>query len=201
MAENKKSFILYTDLLEMISELDDKTAGELFKHILKYVNDLDPITKNPLVKLAFIPVKQSLKRDLKKYDNKKDVLSKSGIIGNLKRWNRDLYDKYKAGKITLEKAQIIAHLSHTDRKTSPGDNLVSPPIASIAVTVNDTVTVSDNVSVNDTVTVKKKKESILLCSISDENELSQNGFIAFSFWKLFKENFKTIRNQENRNAR
>jgi len=36
----------------------------------------------------------------------------------------------------------------------------------------------------------KKKESILLCSLSDENELSQNGFIAFSFWKLFKENLK-----------
>jgi hypothetical protein len=46
----------------------------------------------------------------------------SGIIGNLKRWHREIYDQYKAKKISLEQAQEmikqprtpIAHLSHPD---------------------------------------------------------------------------------------
>ena len=69
MAENKKSFLLYCDLLEVAKELDDKSRGELFLYILKYVNDLNPEPPNELIKMLFIPIKQQLKRDLKKYEN------------------------------------------------------------------------------------------------------------------------------------
>jgi len=43
MAEEKKSFILYADLINTVDELSDQEAGILFKHILQYVNDRDPI--------------------------------------------------------------------------------------------------------------------------------------------------------------
>ena len=67
MANGKKSFVLYTDLIEITEELTDKEAGLLFKTILRYVNDRNPeIPKE--IKLAFIPIKQDLKRDLKKYE-------------------------------------------------------------------------------------------------------------------------------------
>ena len=69
MAENKKSFLLYCDLLEVAKELDDKSRGELFLYILEYVNDLNPEPPNELIKMLFIPIKQQLKRDLKKYEN------------------------------------------------------------------------------------------------------------------------------------
>ena len=39
MAENKKSFVLYTDLIHTVSKMPNDKAGELFKHILMYVND------------------------------------------------------------------------------------------------------------------------------------------------------------------
>lgn len=40
----------------------------------------------------------------------------SGFIGNLKRWNTDIYNKYKSNEITISEAKtIIAHRSHTDR--------------------------------------------------------------------------------------
>ena len=67
MAEGKKSFVLYTDLIEITEELTNEEAGLLFKTILRYVNDLNPeIPKE--IKLAFIPIRQDLKRDLKKYE-------------------------------------------------------------------------------------------------------------------------------------
>jgi len=78
MAQGKKSFILYADLLEVVKEMPKEDAGELFEHILKYVNDQNPETINPLVKLAFIPIKQQLKRDLRKYE---DYIEKQKVNG------------------------------------------------------------------------------------------------------------------------
>lgn len=69
MAENKKSFVLYADYIEIFEELSDVDAGQLIKHILKYVNDESPVTENAMVKVSFIPIKQQLKRDLKKWED------------------------------------------------------------------------------------------------------------------------------------
>ena len=44
-------------------------AGELFKHILQYVNDQNPKTDDLIVQLVFEPIKQQLKRDLRKYED------------------------------------------------------------------------------------------------------------------------------------
>ena len=68
MAENKKSFLLYRDILPMVSKMPDDAAGKLFKHILEYVNDCNPDEPTDiLVSIAFEPIKQQLKRDLEKY--------------------------------------------------------------------------------------------------------------------------------------
>jgi len=69
MAENKKSFLLYCDLIHTIEKMPKSDAGELFLHMLKYVNDLNPSTENLIVNLTFEPIKQQLKRDLKVYEN------------------------------------------------------------------------------------------------------------------------------------
>jgi hypothetical protein len=67
MAENKKSFVAYCDWQETFEELSDEEAGKLVKHLFNYVNDKNPETSDKLTKMCFIPIKQSLKRDLKKY--------------------------------------------------------------------------------------------------------------------------------------
>jgi hypothetical protein len=69
MAENKKSFLLYCDLIHTIEKMPKEKAGELFLHILKYVNDENPITEDLIISLTFEPIKQQLKRDLKVYEN------------------------------------------------------------------------------------------------------------------------------------
>lgn len=139
MAEDKKSFLLYTDLIHTVNKMPNDKAGELFKHILSYVNDLNPETEDLIIQLTFEPIKQQLKRDLLKY--KESIIDKSnaGKLGNLKRWHKDLYDKVIDNQLELDNALNIAE----SRKVSHTDNVRSQPIAKIAV--NDNVNVNDKV--------------------------------------------------------
>ncbi|WP_288373989.1 DUF6291 domain-containing protein [uncultured Chryseobacterium sp.] len=152
MAEDKNGFLLYKDLIHSVRKLPKEKAGELFMHILSYVNDENPETEDFIIELAFEPVKQHLKRDLKKYKTKLDKKSESGRIGNLKKWHPEIYEKYESGLLSLEEAEKIAK----DRKVSQCDNF----IANVADNDNDTV--NDNVSVtvidNDILLGKETKE-------------------------------------------
>lgn len=78
MAENKKGFLLYADYEELFEELSDANAGQLIKHILRYVNDKNPTTENDIVKISFIPIKRQLKRDLESYKSKQEQWSEAG---------------------------------------------------------------------------------------------------------------------------
>lgn len=69
MAKDKKGFILYADQKELFDQLPNDKAGELIKHIFSYVNDEDPVNEDLLINLAFTPIKQQLKRDLKKWES------------------------------------------------------------------------------------------------------------------------------------
>ena len=114
MAENKKSFLLYCDLLHTVQKLNDEQAGKLFKHVLEYVNDLNPETEDILMQVCFEPIRQSLKRDLQKYEKIREKKREAGKIGANKRWQ-----------------------NMADAKSVKSD------IAKIAVSVNDSVSVND----------------------------------------------------------
>lgn len=68
MADWKNGFLLYKDLEPTVAKLSNEEAGKLFKHLLQYVNDKEPTLDDRLLELVFEPIKQSLKRDLKKRD-------------------------------------------------------------------------------------------------------------------------------------
>jgi len=68
MATDKKSFLVYCDWIHTVEKLPNEIAGELFKHLLEYVNDRNPVTENLIVDVTFEPMKQQLKRDLKKWE-------------------------------------------------------------------------------------------------------------------------------------
>lgn len=78
MAKDKKGFILYADQKELFEQLPNEKAGELIKHIFSYVNDENPSTNDLLIKLAFTPIKQQLKRDLEKFEKSKKQRSEAG---------------------------------------------------------------------------------------------------------------------------
>ncbi len=151
MAEEKKSFLLYVDLIHTIRKLPDDKAGILFKHILKYVNDENPITDDFVVDLTFEPIKQQLKRDLQKWDKHKADKSLNGRMGNLKRYHLDLFELVNSDKMNLEDAENVAK----SRKVSQSD--VSDRKTRLNVNDNVTVSVNDTVIVND-ISFKEKNE-------------------------------------------
>jgi hypothetical protein len=72
MAQDKKGFLMYADQMELFDQLSNEKAGELIKHIFQYVNDLNPVTDDLIINLAFTPIKQQLKRDLKAFEKTRE---------------------------------------------------------------------------------------------------------------------------------
>jgi len=89
MAKDKNSFLIYCDIIHTVDKLDDIQAGKLFKHLLKYVNDLNPVAEDIVTEIAFEPIKQSLKRDLQKYESIRERNKENAK----KRWNATASDR------------------------------------------------------------------------------------------------------------
>jgi hypothetical protein len=121
--QGKKSFVLYTDQREIFEELTDEQAGKLIKHIFGYVNDDNPETDDKFIRLAFLPIKTQLKRDLKVWDEKKYLRSEAGKKGGLAKASNARND-----------------LANPSNATNS--------LANLAVNVNGNVNVNDNVNVN-----------------------------------------------------
>lgn len=88
MAKEKNGFVLYCDIIHTAEKLTDEQAGKLFKHILRYVNDQNPEC-DFVTEIAFEPIKQTLKRDLVKYENKR-AQNKANAE---KRWNANASER------------------------------------------------------------------------------------------------------------
>ena len=110
----KKSFLLYQDQEEVVNSLTDAQAGQLFKAIFKYNKGENP-QLDPILKIVFIPIRQALDRDEKKYQ---EICQKNrkNIIG---RWHnkRDAkhtteYDRIRPNTTGYE--AIRSDTKHTD---------------------------------------------------------------------------------------
>lgn len=120
MAENKKGFVLYADQKSIIDMLPNEKAGELLKHIFAYVNDENPINEDPLINLAFEPIKLQLKRDLQK-------------------WQETRVKRSVAGSISAEKRK-----QQNQQVLTSVESVEQTPTNSTVI-VNDNVNVNDNV--------------------------------------------------------
>ncbi len=81
MAKDKKSFILYCDLIHEIDHLTDEEKGKLFQHLLEYVNDMNPVLEDRVLLGTWKPLQNKLKRDLKKFEEIKDKRRLAGAKG------------------------------------------------------------------------------------------------------------------------
>jgi hypothetical protein len=178
MAEGKKSFVLYCDLKHTVDLLDDASAGKLLKHLLRYVNDENPETTDTIVKIAFEPIKQQLKRDLKDWEDKKYKRADAGHLGGIKSGESRRNKKIKANEANASKTKQCK--------------------ANEAVTVNGTVTVN----VNDTHITEKngffkpdENYKLVLSEndvgktieyITHTKHVSANREMVFSIWEVFK---------------
>lgn len=135
MAENKKSFVLYTDLIKSIDHLTFEEKGMLFSHILEYVNDLNPVLTDRVLISVWKPIELQLKRDLIKYN---DVKAK----------------RSEAGKISAELRQLRSSEQNSTNPTSVESvehNTTNP-------------TVNDNVNDNDIIIKNKQHATVCLAS-------------------------------------
>jgi hypothetical protein len=142
MAKDKKSFILYSDIIHTVEKLSDTDAGQLLKHLLRYVNDQNPTTENPLVEIAFEPIKQQLKRDLVKFEDVKVKRSEAGKAGANKRW-QDIANANKG-------IQTIANIAVNDNDNV---NVISKDIyrsfAHLSISNADVEKLLDKYSINE----------------------------------------------------
>lgn len=130
--KNKKSFILYTDLIHTVEKMPDDKAGELFKTILQYVNDQNPEPTDLIIALTFEPVRQQLKRDLTD-------------------WRETVEKRREAGRSGGKQSGITRSKPKQNEANEANASILKQTEANEAVTDNGT----DNVTGND----NKKRES------------------------------------------
>jgi hypothetical protein len=80
MAKDKKSFILYCDQRGIFERLSDEQAGALIKHVFAYVSDENP-EGDFITELAFESIKNSLKRDLRRWEGYIEKQRENGAKG------------------------------------------------------------------------------------------------------------------------
>ena len=84
MANNKKSFLLHIDSLDILDDLTNGQAGVLFKAIKAYQNDA-PLELDSVVKIAFSPFKNQFQRDDEKYKTTCERRALAGSKGGKQR--------------------------------------------------------------------------------------------------------------------
>lgn len=117
MAEGKNTIIVYRDWKAVADALSPEQFGLLMKHFFDFVNDLDPVLTDPVLKMAWIPIEQTLKRDYKKWKEKSSKNSDNAKL----RW---------------EKERIRTHTDASERVRSDANDAVS---VSVSVSGNDSV--------------------------------------------------------------
>lgn len=122
MANGKKSFVIYCDIIHSIDHLTNSEKGQLFQHLLEYVNDMKPVLEDRVLLSAWKPIERQLKRDLEKWEGIREKRSKAGIKSAEKRANK--------------KQQVLTSVNKCQQSSTNS-------------TVNDNVNVNVNVSVID----------------------------------------------------
>jgi len=171
MANGKKSVLLYCDLIHTIEKMKDEDAGQFFKHYLRYINDLNPETDNPIVDITFESVKQNLKRDLKKWEERAEKSRENGSLG---------------GRPKKEPKKPTGLLENQTGKNKP---------VTVNVTVTDTVKDKD---INNKAKAFKSEDDFLEWFNKGKEYYTKVKGKTKVLSKNDKANFKTLNNSYNR---
>lgn len=123
----RDSFILYTEINEVVKELSDEQKGKLFQAILDYEETGEMPEMDVLVKCVFLPIKRDLDKNDEKWRETARKRSEAGKKGMASRYNKDNND------VT------------NDNNVITNDNYVKNDLTNVTVYDNDNV----NVNVND----------------------------------------------------
>lgn len=135
MAENKKKIVVYADWIDNFEELTDLELGILFRHFFDYVNDKNPVLKDRLIKVAWKPIEATLRRDLKKWEQKAPERTNKARVAGLAS-----AEKRRQLKATKSNSLVESELNPT--KSTVSD--------SVSVSVNDKVSVTKSINSRET---------------------------------------------------
>jgi len=171
----RTSFILHIDSLDILDELSNEEAGILLRAMRDFNREEEP-NLSGLMKVVFLPFKNQFIRDEVKWDGTKEERSKSGRMGNLKRYTPDLYQQVTDNQISLDEAEEVAK----GRKCEVSDNLPSQNVADGRL--NKSVSVSDNNNKKGS----RKNRVFVPPSLSDVlSYFEENGYTSDSANKAF----------------
>ena len=79
----KKSFLLYTDQIEIFKALSDDQKGALIMHVFEYNmnGNTPPKIEDPVLSMAFTALKMSMDRDIGKYNSIVERNRINGLLG------------------------------------------------------------------------------------------------------------------------
>ena len=85
----RKSFILYTDMVNVVRLLTPEQRGNLFLAIFDFADGKEPTFDDAILKIAFESIKLPLLRDNEKYENKAKANAENGKKGGRPRKDVD----------------------------------------------------------------------------------------------------------------
>lgn len=160
MADNKNSFVVYTDIKETLDDLTDEQVAALFRGMVDYqITGEDPKFSGAL-KYVFIPIRQQMDRNNTKWERKKAVRAEAGRQGGI-----------RSGEVRRAKAENEANEANASQSKQ---NEANEANEAVTVTVNGTVNVNGNGTV--TVSDEADAESLSRSLISYLNEKSGGSY-------------------------
>lgn len=133
MADNKKSFVVYHDIKEVLDDLTDEQAGKLFRSMVNYSVEGSEQPLDGVLKFIFIPIRQQMDRDSTKWEGIREKRAEAGRKGGI-----------KSGE-SRRKANEANALSASSNEANEAVN--------VTATVNGTVNANGTVNGTTTVTV------------------------------------------------
>lgn len=112
---NKNSFIVWQELSDVIDRLNDEQAGQIFKAMLEYNRTAEEPKLDAVLSIVFIPIKQSMDRNRKNYDEKCSK-NKENIKKRWQKRDTNVYDRINENTNVYEaiRTDTNAYLSDND---------------------------------------------------------------------------------------
>jgi len=157
MAEGKNKIIIYRDWISIFNTLEPDEAGRLIQHLFAYVNDQNPEPPDRLTALLFEPIKNQLKRDLKKWEEVQERNATNGKLGGR--------PKKENPEEPKETQNNPVGFSETQNNPEKGDTvIIDTVIVDTVITDNDillkkeTKKISKKKSIDFSIPLEKRRE-------------------------------------------
>ena len=140
----KKSFLLYTDTLDILDEMSNEDAGLLFKAIAQYQRGEEPVIQESQ-RIIWVIFKNQFKRDSNKYSSFVEKQRSNGSKGG----------RPKKDDTNPNNPSVISQTQNnpTLPKKADSDSVSVSVSDSDSVNENDSVSENESVSDNDSVNV------------------------------------------------